>query len=163
MNTNAVEEERKLGERLEFMTNQEQDLRFAKSDLETVIQNIEEKMKVLFQEAIDTVARNFSKVYTQFFGGGTAELKLSHPEDPLNSGIEILLTPPGKKMQAISLLSGGEKALTAIALLFAIQKIKPSPFCILDEIDAALDEVNIDRFTGYLRTSLSICIDAVKH
>lgn len=154
VNTNAVEEERKLGERLEFMTNQEQDLRFAKSDLETVIQNIEEKMGVLFQEAIDTVARNFSKVYTQFFGGGTAELKLSHPEDPLNSGIEILLTPPGKKMQAISLLSGGEKALTAIALLFAIQKIKPSPFCILDEIDAALDEVNIDRFTGYLRASL---------
>lgn len=154
VNTNAVEEERRLGERLDFMLTQEEDLRIAKSDLETVIATVEEKMGTLFRETLSTVQEYFTKVYTQFFGGGTVELKLSNPEDPLNSGIEILLTPPGKKMQAISLLSGGEKALTAIALLFAIQKIKPSPFCILDEIDAALDEVNIDRFTRYLKSSL---------
>ena len=152
VNLGALQEFSELSERLDFMTKQRDDIEAAKKDLEQVIEELLTKMRSEFTEHFDTINSNFSQVFTDLFGGGTAEIILgSDSEDVLECSIEIKAQPPGKKLQNLSLLSGGERCLTAIGLLFAIQELKPSPFVILDEVEAALDDVNISRFTDFVR------------
>lgn len=154
VNLIAIEEDMELKERFDFLNKQRQDLEEAKESLRKAITKINKTTKDLFIETFTNIQQAFKEFYCMLFGGGEAELSLMDESDILESGIEITARPPGKKLQNISLLSGGEKALTAIALLFAIFKIKPSPFCLLDEIDAPLDESNIDRFAALLRDFL---------
>jgi len=152
VNLGALQEFSELSERLEFMTKQRDDIEAAKKDLETVIDELLTKMRSEFTEHFVTINNNFSQVFTDLFGGGTAEIVLGNDsEDVLECAIDIKAQPPGKKLQNLSLLSGGERCLTAIGLLFAIQELKPSPFVILDEVEAALDDVNITRFTDFVR------------
>jgi len=151
VNLVAIEEHQELQERFNFLTHQEQDLLNAKESLMKAIQKINKTTRSLFLETFTRIQEEFRGFFRLLFGGGQAELLLLDERDILESGIEIIVRPPGKKLQNISLLSGGEKSLTAIALLFAIFKVKPSPFCILDEIDAALDESNVGRFTNVLK------------
>lgn len=150
VNVAAIEEFNKISERYDFLTDQHNDLIKAKEDLVEIIKDMEKKMKSQFISSFKEINNNFTEVFSVLFNGGKARLELEDEEDILSSGIEIIIQPPGKKLQSLSLLSGGEKALTAVALLFSILKTKPSPFCILDEIDAALDEANINRYTNYL-------------
>ena len=133
----------------EFLQRQYSDLSEAKANLEAVISEINSGMAKRFKEAFGKINEYFSDCYVRLFGGGTAALKLTDPNDVLGSGIDIEVQPPGKKLQSLFLLSGGER-LTVIALLFALLSYQPSPFCILDEIDAALDEANVDRFAKFL-------------
>ena len=151
VNLNALEEYRELSERLDFMTGQRDDIEAAKKDLENVISDLTESMKKEFTEHFTTINENFKKVFTDLFGGGTAEIILDDETDVLGCNIDIKAQPPGKKLQTLSLLSGGERCLTAIGLLFAILELRPSPFVILDEVEAALDDVNISRFTDFVR------------
>ena len=152
VNLGALQEFSELSERLDFMTKQRDDIEAAKKDLEKVIDDLLGKMRSEFTEHFDTINKNFSQVFTDLFGGGTAEIVLGNDsEDVLECAIDIKAQPPGKKLQNLSLLSGGERCLTAIGLLFAIQELKPSPFVILDEVEAALDDVNITRFTDFVR------------
>ena len=151
VNLNALEEYRELSERLDFMTGQRDDIEAAKKDLENVIAELTESMKKEFTEHFTTINENFKKVFTDLFGGGTAEIILDDETDVLGCNIDIKAQPPGKKLQTLSLLSGGERCLTAIGLLFAILELRPSPFVILDEVEAALDDVNISRFTDFVR------------
>ena len=152
VNLGALQEFSELSERLEFMTKQRDDIEAAKKDLEQVIDELLTKMRSEFNEHFDTINKNFGQVFTDLFGGGTAEIILGNDsEDVLECAIDIKAQPPGKKLQNLSLLSGGERCLTAIGLLFAIQELKPSPFVILDEVEAALDDVNITRFTDFVR------------
>ncbi|MBI4228074.1 MAG: chromosome segregation protein SMC [Candidatus Omnitrophica bacterium] len=150
----SLDESRELQERLTFLTNQQADLQNAKDDLHQAITTINRTTRIQFKETFQHIQQEFQVTFKTLFGGGEARLVLLDEEDLLESGIEIIARPPGKTAQAISLLSGGEKALTSIALLFAIFRIKPSPFCVLDEIDAPLDEANIDRFTRALKEFL---------
>ncbi len=150
VNLEAIEELERLEKRFEFLNNQERDLNSASKKLFEVIQKINERATEMFNETFDKVKVYFSDIYNELFEGGKAELKLMESEDFLEAGIDIIARPPGKNSQTISLLSGGEKALTATALLFALFKIKPSPFCIIDELDAPLDDTNITRFTKML-------------
>ena len=150
VNVNALEDYISVKQRLEELTVQHDDLIKAKEDLTAIIQDMTVNMRKQFAEQFVHINRNFSEVFKELFGGGTAELRLDG-EDILECGIEIVAQPPGKSLQHLSLLSGGEKALTAIAILFAMLKLKPVPFCILDEIEAALDESNVYRFAAYLR------------
>jgi len=150
VNLEAIEELERLEKRFEFLTNQEKDLNSASKKLHEVIKIINERATEMFNETFDKVKVYFSDIYHELFEGGKAELKLMESEDFLEAGIDIIARPPGKNSQTISLLSGGEKALTATALLFALFKIKPSPFCIIDELDAPLDDTNISRFTKML-------------
>lgn len=122
----------------------------SKEDLLNIIDDIDETIKIKFKDNFNIIQGYFSEIFQNLFGGGEAKIYISDENDILNSGIEIEARPPGKSMQSLSLLSGGEKTLTAIALLFAVLKSKPSPFCILDEIDAALDDANISKYTAYL-------------
>ena len=108
-------------------------------------------MLTKFEQEFSKIQQNFSQIFKELFGGGNAKLQLTESEDPLEAGVEIVAEPPGKKLQSITLLSGGEKALTAIAILFAILKLRPMPFCLLDEIEAALDDANVERFASYLK------------
>ncbi|MFB3897944.1 MAG: hypothetical protein ACE14V_16765 [bacterium] len=147
----SVEEYEELKQRFEFLSQQEKDLADAKEQLIATITHINRTTKDLFTEAFAKVQANFHEVFRQVFRGGQAQLALVDADNINESGIEIMVTPPGKKLQAITLLSGGEKALSAIALLFAIYRLKPSPFCVLDEIDAPLDDVNIGRFTDLIK------------
>ena len=133
------------------MCEQRLDLENSSNKLRKVIQDMTKTMIDQFEEQFNIINKNFGEVFAELFGGGKAELKLSDPENILECGIEIEVQPPGKKLQNMSLLSGGEKAFTAIALLFAILKINPAPFCVLDEIEAALDDVNVFRFADYLK------------
>lgn len=151
VNVAALEEHKELTERLQFLTTQEQDLVSSKESFTSAIQKIRRTTRTLFRETFEKIQTHFHHYFTKLFGGGDAQLVLVDQEEVLESGIEILVRPSGKKLQNISLLSGGEKALTATALLFALFKTKPSPFCILDEIDAPLDEANIDRFCDALK------------
>lgn len=151
INPLAVEEFSRQEERYQFLTLQQQDLLKAKEGLYQIIAEMDKIMKQRFMETFRQVESAFPKVFAYLFEGGKASLELTNEEEILESGIEIIAQPPGKSMQNLNLLSGGERALTAIALLFALLKVKPSPFCVLDEIDANLDEVNVERFARYLK------------
>lgn len=150
VNVNAIEEYRTLMERYDFLKQQHDDLVKAQEDLEKIIADLDEAMRKQFTEKFKEISSEFDKVFKEMFGGGKGTLEIDQDEDILEAGIRIIAQPPGKKLQNMMQLSGGEKALTAIALLFAIQNLKPSPFCLLDEIEAALDESNVGRFAGYL-------------
>ncbi|MBP3436577.1 MAG: chromosome segregation protein SMC [Clostridia bacterium] len=154
VNTGAIEEYAEVGARHETLKQQLEDLEKAKEQLLDTIKKVEEEMQTNFVEAFNTINENFGTVFGELFGGGEAELSLTNPEDVLTSGIEIKAAPPGKIIKSLSLLSGGEQTFVAIALIFAILKANPTPFCIFDEIEAALDEVNVDRFGAYV-TKLS--------
>jgi chromosome segregation protein len=156
VNLVAIEEHQELEERFAFLTQQQQDLINAKTQLIEMIKKINATTTELFKTTFDQVNEHFAVTFTRLFGGGSAKLVLLDEEDILESGIEIIARPPGKKLQTISLLSGGERTMTAVALLFALFKVKPSPFCVLDEIDAALDESNIGRFVEMVQDYLSM-------
>ena len=151
VNVAAVDEYRETVQRVEEMSTQRDDLLRAQGDLEKLIDDLNKKMDVQFKSQFALLNENFKKTFVSLFGGGTAELKLADEKDALNCGIDIIAQPPGKKLQMLSLLSGGERALTAIAILFAMLTLKPTPFCFLDEIEAALDDANIDNFADYLK------------
>jgi len=151
VNVNAIEEYKLLKERYEFLFSQREDIILAEEKLKEIILKLTELMSSQFYENFNIISENFSKVFAEMFGGGKAYLKLSDKDNILESGIEIIAQPPGKVLQNMSLLSGGERALTATALLFAILKMKPSPFCILDEVEAALDDANVVRYANYLK------------
>ena len=150
VNVGAIEEYAATKERFDDLTAQRQDLAKAEEDLQTLITRLLSQMEKQFVVEFAKMGEYFKETFARLFGGGQAELRLTDPEDALNCGIEIIAQPPGKKLQLLSLLSGGERALTAIAILFAMLKLKPTPFCILDEIEAALDEANIGYFADYL-------------
>ena len=151
VNVEAINEYDELEQRYKFLTEQHEDLVRAKDQLLQVIAKINSTTKQLFQETFEKIRENFQVMYAELFGGGKANLILLDESDPLESGIEIVAKPPGKQLQSITLLSGGERALTATALLFSIYMVKPSPFCVLDELDAPLDESNINRFVRILQ------------
>ena len=140
-----------MKERYDFMSEQRLDLEDTMSKLRKVIADMTQNMKEQFKEQFALINKNFQEVFKELFGGGNASLKLEDENNILECGIDINVQPPGKKLQNMMLLSGGERAFTAIALLFAILKINPSPFCVLDEIEAALDDVNVYRFADYLK------------
>ncbi|MBE7061267.1 MAG: chromosome segregation protein SMC [Clostridiales bacterium] len=153
INATAIEDSKALKERYEEMTTQKEDLEKAEKDLQEAIDKIKSEMLTQFDEGFTKINENFQRIFKELFGGGRAMLQMDYSEvdDRLEAGVEIVAEPPGKKLQKLSLLSGGEKALTAIAILFAILKLRPMPFCVLDEIEAALDEANVDRFARYLK------------
>ena len=151
VNIAAIDEYNRLRERFDFLSKQEGDLRESIDKLGAVVQEIDQVMIARFRESFGKISDAFRETFTELFGGGDARIFLTDPQDYLNTGVDIEARPPGKGLKNMSLLSGGEKALTAIALLFAFLTIKPSPFCVLDEIDAALDELNVTHFAGFLR------------
>jgi chromosome segregation protein len=150
VNVNAVEDYRNLLERYEFLAGQRDDLVESEKTLVEIIADLDSGMRKQFTEKFAEIQKEFDKAFKQLFGGGKGTLELVEDEDILECGIRIIAQPPGKKLQNMMQLSGGEKALTAISLLFAIQNLKPSPFCLLDEIEAALDDSNVGRFADYL-------------
>ena len=151
VNMMAIEQFDELETRYAFLTTQRQDLVESIAQTSEAIKRIDETTRQRFIEALTAINRNFQETFSTLFGGGRAGLTLLDENDPLESGIEIIAQPPGKRLQSVQLLSGGEKALTAIALMFGMFKFKPSPFCLLDEIDAPLDDANIGRFVEMLR------------
>jgi chromosome segregation protein len=151
VNLGAIEEYARVSERFDFLSTQKNDLIEAKTTLYHVIREIDEEMSKRFLHTFQEIRSHFSVVFSKLFGGGRADLILSEPDNPLDTGVDIVAQPPGKKLQNLQLLSGGERALTALALLFAILQVKPVPFCVLDEVEAALDEANVSRFASYLR------------
>lgn len=151
VNVNAIEEYVETKEKFDSLSSQRDDLEKAKGDLENIISELIKKMDKQFREQFELINRYFTKTFSELFDGGRAELRLENGENSLDADIEIVAQPPGKNLQMLSLLSGGERALTAIAILFAMLKLKPTPFCILDEIEAALDEANVGNFASYLR------------
>lgn len=151
VNIGAIEEFERIDERYKFLTGQQEDLLVAKETLFDVMGEMDEEMKTRFKASFEAIQTEFSIVFPELFGGGQAELVLTEPDNLLTTGIDIVVQPPGKKLQNLSLRSGGERALTAIALLFAIIRVRPVPFCILDEVEAALDEANVVRFSRYLK------------
>ncbi|MDO5707687.1 MAG: chromosome segregation protein SMC [Andreesenia angusta] len=151
VNIDSIEELKSLEERYEFMNDQRNDLVKAEKSLNHIIREMNNKMKEQFIERFEEIRIEFKDIFKELFGGGKADIYIEDTEDILNSGIEIVAEPPGKKLQSLSLLSGGERALTAISILFAIIRTKPTPFCILDEIEAALDEANVYRYADYLK------------
>ena len=151
VNVNAIEDYKNLQERHAFLSGQYEDLKKAEAQLENIIRELDEGMRQQFSEKFRDIQREFDKAFKELFGGGKGTLELEEDVDILEAGIKIISQPPGKKLQNMMQLSGGEKSLTAIALLFAIQNLKPSPFCLLDEIEAALDDSNVGRFAGYLQ------------
>ena len=153
INATAIDDCKALKERYQEMTTQKEDLEKAELDLKQAIDKIKGEMLTQFDQGFTTINENFQRIFKELFGGGRAMLQIDYTnvEDRLEAGIEIVAEPPGKKLQKLSLLSGGEKALTAIAILFSILKLRPMPFCVLDEIEAALDEANVDRFARYLK------------
>ena len=151
VNVNAIEDYKELLERYTFLSGQYEDIVTAEKTLEGIILELDEGMRKQFTEKFQDIQREFDRAFKELFGGGKGTLELAEDEDILEAGIRIISQPPGKKLQNMMQLSGGEKALTAIALLFAIQNLKPSPFCLLDEIEAALDDSNVGRFASYLQ------------
>ena len=150
VNVNAIEEYKSVSERYEFTKKQADDIMAAQKDLEQIIAQLDSAMRSQFRTQFSLIQKEFDKVFKELFGGGTGRLELVEDQDILEAGVRVIAQPPGKKLQNMMQMSGGEKSLTAISLLFAIQNLKPSPFCLLDEIEAALDESNVGRFAGYL-------------
>ena len=150
VNVNAIEDYKNVSERYEFLKTQHDDIVKAEENLKRIIAELDTAMRDQFSEKFAEIQVMFDKVFKELFGGGKANLELVDDTDILETGIKIIAQPPGKKLQNMMQLSGGEKSLTAIALLFAIQNLKPSPFCLLDEIEAALDDSNVNRFAHYL-------------
>ena len=150
VNPNAVEEYEETKTRYDFLSNQLADLDTAKEQLQAVIAEMDKAMSTQLYDVLDVVGKQFQHVFSQLFGGGTAQIVLTNPENILTGGIDFYIQPPGKKRQQLTLLSGGERALTVIALLFSFLDYRPAPFCVLDEVDAALDEANVERFSSYL-------------
>lgn len=150
VNPNAVEEYEETKTRYDFLSNQLTDLDTAKEQLQAVIAEMDKAMSTQLYDVLDVVGKQFQHVFSQLFGGGTAQIVLTNPENILTGGIDFYIQPPGKKRQQLTLLSGGERALTVIALLFSFLDYRPAPFCVLDEVDAALDEANVERFSSYL-------------
>ena len=155
VNLDAITEQEELGERADYLNAQAGDLRDSQKQLEQLIERINRESETVFLESFERISGNFAELFRKLFGGGRAEIVLEDPDDVLECGIEIIARPPGKQLQSISLLSGGEKTMTAVALLMAIFKSKPSPFCLLDEVDAALDEANVERFTLVVKDFLA--------
>ena len=151
INANAVEEYKETKERFDFLTAQTEDLNKTRRSLDNAISRLNASMKTTFTDCFENINRVFGEVFAELFGGGSAHLELEDPENPLECGIDIVLRPPGKTVKSISLLSGGEQSFAAIALYLALQSINPSPFCIFDEIESALDDVNLARFADYVR------------
>ena len=147
----SIDEYKEVSERAEFMRQQYDDLCVSKTDLEKIIDGLETDMKKRFLDVMAELDFNFKATFRELFGGGTAELRLTDPCEPLTSGIEINVAPPGKIVKSMSLLSGGEQSFVAIALFFAILNVNPTPFAVLDEIEAALDDVNVARFADYIK------------
>ena len=152
VNLGAIEEYERVSSRYEFLIKQRDDLVSAENTLLEIISEMDKVMENDFKSTFDIVNKNFTETFKDLFKGGTASLKLTEPNNLLETGIEIIASPPGKKLTSISLLSGGEKTFTAISLLFAILKSRVIPFCILDEVEAALDEANVDSFGSYLKS-----------
>ncbi|NLN06294.1 MAG: chromosome segregation protein SMC [Firmicutes bacterium] len=151
VNLGAIDEFKRVAERVDFLTAQKQDLVAGEKDLLAIIAELDSRMEEKFATTFTGINTSFNQVFRELFGGGRARLFLTDPDNPLEAGVEIVAQPPGKKLQHLSLLSGGEKALTAIALFFAFLKVRPTPFCILDEIETALDDANLARFCTYLK------------
>ncbi|WP_276352536.1 chromosome segregation protein SMC [Cohnella caldifontis] len=151
VNMGAIEEFKRVSERYEFLSGQKNDLIEAKTKLHGIIREMDEEMSRRFLTTFADIRKHFVVVFSRLFGGGRADLILTEPDSPLDSGIDIVAQPPGKKLQNLQLMSGGERALTALALLFAILNVKPVPFCVLDEVEAALDEANVARYAQYMR------------
>ena len=163
VNVGAIEEYETVKERYDFLASQRADIQEAVDSLTGMIADMDKTIRVKFKESFDQIVVNFENKFKELFGGGHAELRLSDEKDPLSSDIDIVAQPPGKRLQNINLLSGGEKTLTAIALMFAVLEAKPTPFCILDEVEAALDDANIDRFINCLRKFSGIQFTLVTH
>ena len=151
INLDAIEEFQRINERYTYLSDQKADVEKAKGELERIIGEITNEMRTIFAQEFQVINQSFGETFLELFGGGKATLELEDPDDILNCGIEIKVQPPGKALKIISLLSGGEKAFVAIALYFAILKVRPTPFCVMDEIEAALDDANVVRFAHYLR------------
>jgi len=151
INVNSIEDYARTRERHGFLSSQKEDLESSKEDLYKVIKEMNAIMRKTFKEQLEIINKRFSKVFMELFEGGRARIELVDETDILESGIDIIVQPPGKRLQNMMLLSGGEKAFTAIALIFAILEINPSPFCIFDEIEAALDETNVWKFGEYIQ------------
>jgi chromosome segregation protein len=163
VNIGSIKEYDAVSERYEFLTVQRADILEAVDGLKKIIEDMDKIIRARFKESFDKVIENFEFVFQEMFGGGHAQLILEDETKPLESGIEIIAQPPGKKLQNLNLLSGGEKTMTAIALMFAVLKAKPTPFCILDEVEAALDDSNIDRFAKYLKNFSNVQFALVTH
>ena len=163
VNVGSIQEYDQVSQRYSFLTEQRRDVVTALKELESIIDDLDKTITRSFQDNFNKVEDKFEKVFEELFGGGHAELRMEDEKDPLESGIEIVAQPPGKKLQNINLLSGGEKTMTAIALMFAVLATKPTPFCILDEVEAALDDDNIDKFSGYLRKFASTQFALITH
>ena len=151
INLDAVDEFQRVNERYTYLTDQRDDVQKSKKELEDIIAGITGEMKTIFARQFALLNEAFQQTFLELFGGGKATLELEDPEDILNCGIEIRVQPPGKALKVLSLLSGGEKAFVAIALYFAILKVRPTPFVVMDEIEAALDDANVIRFARYMR------------
>ena len=151
VNVNAIEDTKSLEERYGDLSSQIEDLNTSYNELNDIISDLSKEMVTKFKTEFEKINNNFTKTFKELFGGGNAYLQLQDDGNLLESGVEIIAQPPGKKLASLTLLSGGEKALTAIAILFAILRLKPLPFCLLDEIEAALDDANADRFASYLK------------
>lgn len=150
VNPLAMEEFAALEERHEFLMTQVEDVKTTRRELMTVVTEIDERIRTVFAQAFEDVAAEFTEVFSALFPGGEGRLVLTDPDDPLGSGVEVEARPPGKKVKRLSLLSGGERSLTALAMLVAIFRARPSPFYVLDEVEAALDDTNLDRLVGLL-------------
>ena len=161
VNISSIEEYRIVKERFDFYTSQRDDLIQSKEEIKSILSKLDQEMKKLFNEAMEEISGNFTEIFKILFNGGRAEISIEG--DVLESGIEIKASPPGKRLQSLSLLSGGERSLTAVALLFALLKYRPASFCILDEIDAALDDANIKRYADYLLTLEGIQFIIITH
>ena len=163
VNVGSIEEYKTVSERYGFLTAQRADILQAIDELRKVIEDMDTIIRRQYKESFDRVGANFESIFSELFGGGNARLTMENPDNPLESGVEIEAQPPGKKLQNMNLLSGGEKTMTAIALMFAVLKAKPTPFCILDEVEAALDDANIDRFADYLKNFTETQFALVTH
>ena len=163
VNVGAIEEYKEVSERYEFLTGQRSDIEQSMNELTKIISDMDRIIKEKFKESFDSVVMNFEEVFRELYGGGHAKISLADEADPFNSEIEITAQPPGKQLKHINLLSGGEKTMTAIALMFAVLKTKPTPCCILDEIEAALDDSNLDIFGKYVRRFEGVQFTLITH